>query len=205
MNVLNVACKVVLTFIVSTAVAIADRAETSSSTLGAESSPSLGQQFIGGHHALSFSIVVPKTESDKRIEKVTVTCDEGKCRVRVVSISQRACGGGMTYQGRGFVPFDEMIQVNDYGPEEKSTGFRPRVVPGDDGMLIVHFIDAGQDAHLRVLLRWETPDVPGHERFITAAGVVGEEEIALSQPTRFAPIAEILGAPVICHARFQSR
>ena len=205
MNFRNVACKVFLTFVVSTAVAIADRAETSSSTFEAESSPSLGQQFISGHHALSFSIVVPKTEGENRIEKVTVTCDEGKCRVRVVSISQRACGGGTTYQGKGFVPFDEMIQVNDYGPEEKSPGFRPTVTPGDDGMLTVRFIDAGQDAHLRVLLQWEKSDMPNHEPFITSAGVVGEEEIVLSQPTRFAPISEIVGAPVICHARFLSR
>ena len=111
----------------------------------------------------------------------------------------------MTYPGSGFVPFDEMIQVNDYGPEEKSTGFRPKVTPSDDGMLIVNFIDAGQDAHLRVLLRWEKADMPNHEPFIASGGVVGEEEIVLSQPTRFAPISEIVGSPIICHARFQSR
>jgi hypothetical protein len=172
---------------------------------GAESKPSIAQQFIDGHHAVSFSILVPETEGEKRVERVTVTCDEGKCRVRVVSISQRACGGGMTYQGRGFVPFDEMIQVNDYGPEEKSTGFRPKVTPGDDGMLIVQFSDGGQDAHLRVLLRWEKSDMPSHEQFIASGGVVGEEEIVLSRPIRFAPIAEIVGSPIICHARFQSR
>jgi len=173
--------------------------------LGAESKPSLGQQFIDGNHAVSFSILVPKTEDEKRVEKVTVTCDEGKCRVRVVSISQRACGDGMTYQGSGFVPFNEMIQVTDYGPEEKSTGFRPKVASGDDGMLIVNFIDAGQDAHLRVLLRWEKSDMPSHEPFIASGGVLGEEEIVLSQPTRFAPISEIVGSPIVCHARFQSR
>ena len=61
----------------------------------------------------------PKSEDEKRVEHVTVTCDEGKCRVRVVSISQHACGDGMTYQGRGFVPFDEMVQVNDFGPERR--------------------------------------------------------------------------------------
>ena len=171
----------------------------------AESKPPLGQQFIDGHNAVSFSILVPDTEGEKRVENVKVTCDEGKCRVRVESISQRACGRGMTYQGRGFVPFDEMIQINDYGPEEKDTMFRPKVTPGDDGMLIVQFIDAGQEARLRVLLRWEKSILPNHEPFIASGGVVGEEEIALSQPTRFAPISEIVGAPIICHARFQSR
>jgi hypothetical protein len=171
----------------------------------AESKPSLGQQFIDGHNAVSFSILVPYTESEKRVENVKVTCDEGRCRVRVESISQRACGGGMTYQGRGFVPFDEMIQINDYGPEEKDTIFRPKVTQGDDGMLIVQFIDAGQEARLRVLLRWEKSTLPNHEPFIASGGVVGEEEIVLSQPTRFAPISEIVGSPITCHARFQSR
>jgi hypothetical protein len=111
----------------------------------------------------------------------------------------------MTYQGRGFVPFDEMIQINDYGPEEKDTIFRPKVTQGDDGMLIVQFIDAGQEARLRVLLRWEKSTLPNHEPFIASGGVVGEEEIVLSQPTRFAPISEIVGSPITCHARFQSR
>ena len=171
----------------------------------AESKPSLGQQFIDGHNAVSFSILVPNTETEKRVENVRVTCDEGKCRVRVVSISQRACGDGMTYPGKGFVPFDEMIQINDYGPEDKRTIFRPKVTPGDDGMLIVQYIDGGQDVHLRVLLWWEKSIYPNHEPFIASGGVVGEEEIVLTQPTRFAPISEIVGSPVICHARFQSR
>lgn len=111
----------------------------------------------------------------------------------------------MTYPGRGFVPFDEMIQVNDYGPDEKDTLFRPKVTPGDDGMLIVQYIDSGLEARLRVLLRWEKSDMPPHKPFIASGGVVGEEEIVLSQPTRFAPISEIVGSPVICQARFQSR
>ena len=63
---------------------------------GAESRDSLGQQFIEGHNTVSFSILVPKSEDEKRVEHVTVTCDEGKCRVRVVSISQHACGDGMS-------------------------------------------------------------------------------------------------------------
>ena len=96
----------------------------------AESKPSLGQQFIDGHNTVSFSILVPDTEDAKRVERVKVTCDEGKCRVQVESISQRACGDGTTYPGRGFVPFDQMIQVNDYGPEEKSEMFRPKVTLG---------------------------------------------------------------------------
>jgi hypothetical protein len=171
----------------------------------AEPKASLGQQFIDGHNAVSFSILVPHTESEKRVENVKVTCDEGKCRVRVESISQRACGGGTTYPGRGFVPFDEMIQINDYGPEEEDTMFRPKVTPGEDGMLIVQFIDAGQEARLRVILRWEKSNLPNHEPFIASGGVVGEEEIVLSQPTRFAPLSEIVGSPIICHARFQSR
>jgi hypothetical protein len=162
----------------------------------AESKPPLGQQFIDGHNAVSFSILVPTTEGEKRVENVKVTCDEGKCRVRVESISQRACGGGTT---------DEMIQINDYGPEEKNEMFRPKVTPGDDGMLIVQFIDAGQEARLRVLLRWEKSALPPNRLFIASGGVVGEEEIVLSRPTRFAPISEIVGAPIICHARFQSR
>jgi hypothetical protein len=162
----------------------------------AESKPSLGQQFIGGHNSATFSILVPVTEGEKRVEQVRLTCDEGKCRVRVESISQRACGGG--------TKFDEMIQINDYGPEEKDQMFRPKVTPGDDGMLIVQFIDAGQEAHLRVLLRWEK-SVLTHESFITSGGVLGDEEIALSKPTRYAPISEIVGSPVICRARFQSR
>jgi hypothetical protein len=87
----------------------------------------------------------------------------------------------------------------------KNTMFRPKVTPGDDGMLTVQFIDGGQDAHLRVLLRWEKSVMPSHEPFIASGGVVGEEEIVLSQPTRFAPISEIIGSPIICHARFQSR
>jgi hypothetical protein len=171
----------------------------------AESKTSLGHQFIDGHNAISFSILVPYTKSEKRVENVKVTCDEGKCRVRVESISQRACGGGMTYQGKGVVPFDEMIQINDYGPEEKDAMFRPKVTPGDDGMLIVQFIDAGQEAHLRVLLRREKSTLPNNKEFIASGGVVGEEEIALSQPIGFAPISEIVGSPIICHARFQSR
>jgi hypothetical protein len=185
--------------------AIAMCGALNSTACRAESKPSLGQQFIDGHHAVSFSILVPSTESEKRVENVMVKCDEGKCRVRVESISQRACGDGMTYPGGGFVPFDEMIQINDYGPEEKSTIFRPKVTPGDDGMLIVQFIDGGQDARLRVLLRWEKSIYPNQEPFIASGGVAGEEEIVLSQPTRFAPISEIVGSPIICHARFQSR
>jgi hypothetical protein len=162
----------------------------------AESKPPLGQQFIDGHHAVSFSILVPYTEGEKRVENVKVTCDEGKCRVRVESISQRACGDG---------PTNEMIQVNDYGPDQKETIFRPKVTPGDDDMLIVHYIDVGQEARLRVLLRWDKSDIPPHAPFIASGGVVGEEEIVLSRPTRFAPISEIVGSPIICHARFQSR
>ena len=165
-----------------------------STARGAELKSSLGLQFIDGHNAVSFSILVPYTEGEKRVENVKVTCDEGKCRVRVESISQRACGGG---------PFDEMIQINDYGPEEKVKMLRPKVTPGDDGMLIVQFIDAGQDARLRVLLRWEKSII--HTSFIASGGVVGEEEISLSQPTRFEPISEIVGSPIICRARFQSR
>lgn len=160
----------------------------------AESKPSLGQQFIDGHNAVSFSILVPHTEGEKRVERVTVACDEGKCRVRVESISLRACGGGTT---------DEMIQINDYGPEEKDAMFRPKVTPGDDDMLIVHYIDGGQEARLRVLLRRETSI--SHTPFIASGGVVGEEEIVLSRSTRFAPISEIVGSPIICRARFQSR
>lgn len=161
-----------------------------------KSEPSLAQQFIEGHHDVSFSILVPYTDGEKRVEKVTVTCDEGKCRVRVVSISQRACGGGT---------LDEMIQINDYGPEEKDTFFRPKVTPGDSEMLGVQYIDAGQVARLRVLLRWEKSVIPNTELFIASGGVVGEEEIVLSHPTRFAPISEIVGSPIICRARFQSR
>jgi len=172
---------------------------------GGESKPSLGQQFINGHNTVSFSIVVPYTEDEKRVENVKVTCDEGKCRVRVESISQRACGGGMTVPGTGFVPFDEMIQINEYGPEEKDAVFRPKVTPGDDGLLTVRFIDAGQEVRLRVLLRWEKSVMPSREPFISSGGVVGEEEIVGSQPIRFAAISEIVGSPVICHARFQSR
>jgi hypothetical protein len=172
---------------------------------GAESKPSLGQQFIDGHNQVSIAILAPFTEQEKRVEDVTVTCDEGNCRVRVVSISQRACGGGMTHQGSGFVPFNQLIEINDYGPEENSTWSRPKVTPGDGGILIVNFNDAGRDAHLRVFLRWEKSDMPGHEPFIASGGVVGEEEIVLSQPTRFAPISEIVGSPIICRARFQSR
>jgi hypothetical protein len=160
----------------------------------AESKPPLGQQFIEGHNAVSFSILVPYTEGEKRVENVKVTCDEGKCRVRVESISRRACGGGTT---------NELIQINDYGPEEKNEMFRPKVTSGDDEMLIVQFIDAGQEARLRVLLRWEQS--VGGRPFIASGGVVGEEEIAFSQPTRSAPISEIVGAPIVCHARFQSR
>ncbi len=170
---------------------------------GAESRDSLGQQFIEGHNTVSFSILVPKSEDEKRVEHVTVTCDRNDSPRCVVSISR--CGDGMTYQGRGFVPFDEMVQVNDFGPEEESAEFRPKVTPGDDGMLIVNFIDVGQDAHLRVLLRWEKSVMPNHKPFIASSGVVGEEEIPLSQPTRFEPISEIVGSPIICHARFQSR
>jgi len=171
----------------------------------AQSKPSLAQQFIDGHNSLSFSILVPDTEGEKRVERVTVTCDEGKCRVRVVSISQRACGDGMTIPGGGFVPFDEMIQINDYGPEENDAMFRPKVTPGDDGMLTVQYIDSGLEARLRVLLRWEKSDVPPHKPFIASGGVVGEEAVLLSRPIRFAPISEIVGSPIICHARFQSR
>jgi hypothetical protein len=175
-----------------------------STACGAESNPSLAQRFIDGHNAVSFSILVPYTEDEKRVENVKVTCDEGKCRVRVESISQRACGGGTPIPGGGFVPFDEMLQINDYGPEEKDTMFRPKVLAGDDGMLIVQFIDAGQEARLRVQLRWEE-SVVAHKMFIASGGVVGEEEIALLRPARFAPVSEIVGSPVICHARFQSR
>jgi hypothetical protein len=164
----------------------------------------LRSQFIDGHNAVSFSIVVPYTETEKRVEQVTVTCDEGKCRVRVVRIDQQACGGGMTYPGTGFVPFDEMIQINDYGPEEKEPLFRPKVTPADNDMLQVQYIDAGQETRLRVLLRWEK-SVLTHEPFIASGGVVGEEEVVLSRPNRFAPISEIVGSPIICRARFQSR
>lgn len=80
---------------------------------GAESNPSIGQQFIDGHNYVSFSILVPFAGREKCVEKVTVSCDEGKCRVLVASISQRACGGGMTIHGSGFLPYDEMIQIND--------------------------------------------------------------------------------------------
>ena len=72
-------------------------------------------------------------------------------------------------------------------------------------MLSVQFIDGGQEAHLRVLLRLQKSPLPNHAPFIAAGGVVGEEEIVLSHPTRFAPISEIVGSPIICHARFQSR
>jgi hypothetical protein len=170
----------------------------------ADSKLSLGQQFIDGHTAVTFSILVPVTEGEKRVENVKVTCDVGKCRVRVASISQRACGGGMTIQGGGFVPYDEVIQVNEYGPELNDTAFRPKVTPGDDAMLIVQYIDAGQDARLRVLLRWEKSLIPG-QPFIALGGVVGEEEVVLSRPVRFAHISEIVGSAIICHARFQSR
>jgi len=112
----------------------------------AESKPSLGQQFIDGHNAVSFSILVPVTEGEKRVENVKVTCNEGKCQVRVESISQRACGDGMSYPGRGFVPFDEMIQINDYGPEEKNAIFRPKVTPGGDEMLIERLLTAANYA-----------------------------------------------------------
>lgn len=165
-----------------------------STACGAESEPSLGQRFIAGHHAVYFSILVPYTEGEKRVERVTVTCDEGKCRVRVESISQRACGDGTT---------NEMIQVNDYGPDQKETNFRPKVTPGDHDMLTVDYIDGGQDVRLRVLLRWEMSI--SHTPFIASGGVVGEEEIVLSRPVRFAPISEIVGSPIICRARFQSR
>jgi hypothetical protein len=175
----------------------------------AESNPSLGRQFIDGHNTVSFSVLVPGSlrEDEKRVERVKVTCDEGKCRVQVASISQRACGGGMTYQGRGFVPFDEMIQINDYGPEEKDPMSRPKVTSGDDGMLIVQFIDFGQETRLRVLLRWEKSEMPSREPFIAAGGVVGEADVWQPNftPHRFAPISEIVGSPIICHARFQSR
>ncbi len=172
-----------------------------STARGAESKPSLGQQFIDGHNDVSFSILVPFTEGEKRVEDVRVTCDEGKCRVRVESISQRACEGG------GFVPSNEMIQINDYGPDEKNPMFRPKVTPGDDDMLIVRFVDSGQDVRLRVLLRWEKSQLASGRPFLTSGGVVGEEEVvlALARPIRFAPISEIVGSPIICHARFQSR
>jgi hypothetical protein len=98
-----------------------------------------------------------------------------------------------------------MIQINDYGPEDKNTLFRPKITPGDDETLKVQFIDGGQEARLRVLLRWEKSALPPDRLFIASGGVVGEEEIVLSQPTRFAPISEIVGSPIICHARFQSR
>jgi hypothetical protein len=167
-----------------------------STARGADLKPSIGQQFIDGHHAVSFSIVVPSTEDAKRVENVKVACDKGECRVRVVSISQRACET---------VPVNEMIQINDYGPEENDAAFRPKVTAGDDGILIVHFIDSGQEARLRVLLRWDKSVLPTHKPFIASGGVVGEEEVVLSQPARFAPISEIVGSPIICHARFQSR
>ena len=67
-----------------------------STACGAESEPSVGQQFIDGHNAVSFSILVPFVEGEKRVENVRLACDEGKCRVRVVSISQGACGSGTT-------------------------------------------------------------------------------------------------------------
>jgi hypothetical protein len=167
-----------------------------STARGADPKSSIGQQFIDGHHDVSFSILAPSTEDTQRVESVTVQCDEGKCRVRVASISQRACGTA---------PLDEPIQIRDYGPEQQDTMFRPIVTAGNHGMLIVDFIDGGQEARFRVLLRWEKSAMPNHELFIASGGVVGEEEVVLSRPTRFAPISEIVGSPIICHARFQSR
>jgi hypothetical protein len=185
--------------------AIAIYGVSTSTACRAGSNPTLSQQFIDGHNAVSFSILVPITEGEKRVENVKVTCDEGKCRVRVESISQRACGDGIAAKGGGFVPFNEMIQINDYGPEDKDTSLRPKITPGDDETLKVHFIDVGQETRLRVLLRWEKSALPPNRLFIASGGVVGEEEIVLSRPTRFAPISEIVGSPIICHARFQSR
>jgi hypothetical protein len=167
--------------------------------------PSLGLQFIGGPAAVSFSMLVPYTEGEKRVENVKVTCDEGKCRVRVESISYRACEGGMTRTDTRSSPSNEMIQINDYGPDEKDPMFRPSVTPGGDDMLMVRFVDSGQDVRLRVLLRWQKSPLAGGRPFLTSGGVVGEEEIVLARPIRFAPVAEIVGAPIICHARFQSR
>jgi hypothetical protein len=75
--------------------------------------------------------------------------------------------------------------------------------PGGDDMLMVRFVDSGQDVRLRVLLRWQKSPLAGRRPFLTSGGVVGEEEIVLARP--IAPVAEIVGAPIICHARFQSR
>src|ERR1700722_5870792 len=155
----------------------------------AGSKSSLAQQFIDGQNAVSFSILVPYTEGEKRVENVKVTCDEGKCRVRVESISRRACAA---MPDGGSVPFNEMIQINEYGPEEKEAMYRPKVSPAeDDETLIVQYIDSGQEAHLRVLLRWKKPVMPTHQPFIAVGGVVGEEEVVPSPPSRFASISEI--------------
>jgi hypothetical protein len=112
---------------------------------------------------------------------------------------------GIAYPGEGVMAISQMIQINDYGPEQKESIVRPKVTPSDDGTLKVNYIDEGQDVRLRVLLRWEKSDIPPHNAFIASAGVVGEEEIAFVRPLRFAPISEIIGSPIICHARFQSR
>lgn len=161
-----------------------------SAAYGAESEPSLGQQFIDGHNTLTVSILVPFLEH-KRVEQVTVKCDEGKCRVRVVSVPQISCGGSASYASP--------IQVYDHGPE--TDGFFTKVTPDGDAMLNIQYIDGMQETRLRVLLRlWKSPDSG-----IASGGVVGEADASLTRPLRFEPITEIVGTSVICHVRFQSR
>ena len=171
----------------------------------AESKSSIAQQFIVGHHSVAFSIIAPYSDDEKTVEGVRVTCDESKCRVRVESISQHACVGDLIHQGKGFLPRDELIQTNEYGPEEAAEIFRPKVTAGEGGMLIVQYIDSGREVRLRIFLKWEKSALPSNGLYIASGGVVGEEELVFSPPTRFAPVVEIVGSPIICHARFQSR
>jgi hypothetical protein len=137
-----------------------------STAVEAASTSSLGQQFIAGHNTLTFSIVVPYIEGEKRVENVKVTCDEGKCRVRVASILQRACSGGTSDSRGAVVP--SMIQIEEYRPDDKDPLFRPIVTPGDDGMLSIHYIDSGLEARLRIQSRANR--AAAHSRRITSNG-----------------------------------
>jgi hypothetical protein len=176
-----------------------------STAQAADTKPSIGRQFIDGHNSITFSILAPFQENEAKVETVSVRCDAGKCGVRIMRISQRACEGGSVHKSGGSSTYDELIQTEEHGPEEQILA--PKVTPGDDNMLLVQYEDGGRDVRLRVRLTRENSVWQRDKQFILVGGVVGEEELGFQtdHPQRFAPITEIVGSAVICRARFLSR
>lgn len=176
-----------------------------STAQAADTKPSIGQQFINGDNSITFSILAPFEETETKVERVTVRCDAGKCGVRIMRISQRACEGPSLHKSGGNSTYDELIQTEEHDQDEQT--LPPKVTPGDDNMLLVQYEDGGRDVRLRVLLRWENSVWQRDKQSIASGGVVGEEELGFQpgHPQRFVPIAEIVGSPIICRARFQSR